>query len=223
MDKDKKITKFSIGKFTNGAYVICGFIINGKVIGIITKTNYNNVYGKFSFVRLPEFHNPTDLVPQFKKKVLFKFLKFLNSYDVNYLTDFLTEMSDLPTSAWRYKDVINKGKRTVIIEKVSRKNILCNYANIDSESELMLVKMISKKYGKKLITDVYVSTEAKKGRGDIYDNECIVSIPSIHNTILFVELNTYSSMKPLYQMYVDLMHTTNGVDKEFKNLVNKIS
>ena len=56
-----------LGIFTNGVYNIFGLSIKNRIIGFITKTNFNYVYSKYKFVNLPLYHLKTDTKPQFYK------------------------------------------------------------------------------------------------------------------------------------------------------------
>ena len=118
-------------------------------------------------------------------------------------------------------DVINNQKRIVLSEKVSRKNILINYENLDADSELELVQIIAKKYSN-TVFDVYRNDFQKKenARG-FYSKCCTVKISTINQVPIFVELNAYSEMADLYQMYFESIQKVLGVKNEMDILVNK--
>lgn len=56
-----------LGYFTNGPYVIRGFIWLKELSGIVVKSFYPNVYEEGVWVNLPEYHLKEDKTPQFKR------------------------------------------------------------------------------------------------------------------------------------------------------------
>lgn len=224
----QKPTKFSIGRFTNGACVVIGFVHKGFLHGIIIKTSYPNFYKFISCVKMYEFYEVGEMsYYNFKRIKLFNIIRRIFKEFcgcVNETIDFLAEISDLPSCALRYPFLNTTDTRTVLIEKISIKNRLYNYVNLNSNTELELIKIISKKYGKKMIVnDIYNSNEKKSVKGDMFTKSCTIQPPSFHNGKIFIDLHAYRAMEPIYQNYIDVLHKKQGVKDEFEMLVNKIN
>ncbi len=230
------MTKFSIGRFTNGAYTVCGVIIHKTLYGIILKTDYPSVHEKFSFIKLydfnieTEFNAETDTLPHFRKLNVFKkifniFFNFIKGGRVSDTLEFLKEISNLPQCALKYKDILYEERRIVLIEKKSYNSIFKDYANLNSEKEFKLIELITKKYkNQKFINELY-SGESKKQfhDNDPFSHNCTVQIPTFHGEKIFVHINTYTGMSSIYEIYINALHSINMKEKGFNILVNKIN
>jgi hypothetical protein len=226
MEKDKNITKFSIGRFTNGAYTIYGFIYSGLLHGIVIRTTHPDIYRLFSFLKLYEFNFSVDNIPEFKKIRLVKSIlrSITGYYGVSEIIDFMTEVTDLPTCAFKCSNFISSERRTVLIEKYNLKSIFSNYTNLDEQLELTLIKTISKKYGGKgIVKNIYVSNKKNEHIGDRHENICTITVPCFHNKTIFIELKALRELTPLYQAYIDSMYRINVLEKGLDYNVNKIN
>lgn len=214
MAKQKKVTRFSVGKFTDGLCVVRGVIVEGVVCGVVVKTMYPDIYEKGTYVELSEFYNINDSFIRF-----IKVRNFINYFFTikkeNVITeklfDFIGEISDLPNCAWNYKHIINNGKRTVITEKYLKKNIVLNYKKMTPELELELVQLVCDKYNYdnfKAINCFYVSQHPMQYEGDVYSYTCPIKINSIHNKNLFLDLNTFQLLSGFYQLLVNTLNAS---------------
>lgn len=218
MLKEKKITKFSVGIFTDGLYVIRGVIVEGMVCGVVIKTMVSDLCDKGTYVEFYEYYNKKDSFRRFKKvKGFFSYIFSFQKHNVitENIIEFITEISDLSKCAWNHKHIINLEKRNVLTEKFLEKNILLNYKSLTPESELKLVSLICNKYNYgafKIINEFYISEEKKGDDLDIYGYSCTVKIYSIHNKNLFIDLKTFRAMENLYQILI------NGISYSIKSL-----
>ena len=216
MKIERKITKFSVGKFTNGLYVVRGVMVDGVLSGVITKTYYPDLYEKGTYVEVLEYLNENDKIPHFIKVLtnfrnLVNFIKCDSSmYKIKNIIYFLNEIYDLPNCCWDYKKVIQKNNREVIFEKHNTKSILLNYVNLTPELELELINIIYNKYkSRKILNEFYVALEKKHFNNDIFDKNCTVNIESYHNKKIFLVLKANNMLDFLYQTIIDNLSSKN--------------
>ena len=199
-------------------------MLNGTLRGIVINTSrHHNVYKRFKFIKLNEFYQEEIKEPRFKKIKLFR--TFRKSGDVDEILNFLTEISNLPICAWKYSFLTES--RNVLIEKsfnYSHKHIFYKYATFNSRTELELIKIIANKYNRynaSVVENVFTSLITTNIINDAFEYGCTIRIPSFHNKTIYLELNTYQAMAPLYQMYIDKIFKQNISETEIEFLVNK--
>lgn len=230
MASEKVITKFAIGTFKNGAYSVFGILKNGILKGIIIKTKYPIVYRKFSFIKLPEFQSKKDLFPQFLKKInlLIKIKLFFKSKlygNTNNAIEFMHEVCDLPSCAFRYGDFIEFSKRNVLFEKYSDKNEILKFVNLNAQQEFELVKIVAGKYGKNDIVNVYCDDvpSIHKARTGLFEKDiyCPVKLYSYHNKDLFVIFRTYHLLSRIYESYIFVNMLHSGMREDIEKNIKK--
>lgn len=214
MSKEENKNKLQIGRFTNGTCVVFGFKKSNILRGIIIRVYYPYYFKLFSYLRFEEYDITREIPSQFKK------IKIFNRNTTYQTFDFLHELSDLPTAIFRYQGFL-KSQRNVLIEKCSSKNILYNYINSSSaEQDLLIIKMLIRKYGKRIARNVY--TGEKKITSDRFlDRGCNVNIPSHYNEKLFVELSDWASFEGVYQIIIDRLVRFKNYKEDLENIVDK--
>jgi hypothetical protein len=227
MSREKKITKFSIGRFTNGACVLFGIILKGNVYGfVINKSHWNN-FPLFSFVSTPEFYSENDKYPHFLRKLnrLSRFFLILkDKWAINRLVDCLDELSDIPMCAWKYKDFVNTGSREVLFEKQGiRREILKHFESLNDGAEFDIINIVINKYDKKIAKEFF----NYKPTYTVYiwntnDRYCPVHIPTFYNKTIYVVFDWIDILEPLFEKFVIIAQKEKGVDKEFEYLREKI-
>jgi len=227
---EKVITKFSIGTFKNGAYSVFGIVKNGVLKGIIIKTKYPILYKKFSFIELQEFKSEKDLFPQFLKKLNFltKIKLFFKSElygNTHNAVNFMYEVCDLPSCAFRYGDFIEFSKRNVLFEKYSKINELSKFVNLNAQQEFELIKIAAGKYGNNDIVNVYHDSIPliHRARTDLFEKDiyCPVKLYSYHNKNLFVVFRTYHLLAQIYESYISVSMRQSGIKEGIEKIIKK--
>lgn len=212
----QKITKFSVGNFTNGLYVVRGVIVEGVLSGVITKTNYPELYKKGTYVEVLEFTNKNDEVPHFIKvnnlfvvleKLIYK-KYFKHRTKTGY--HFVREVSNTPKIAWNYTKVIDSNNRCVLIEKYNNKSIELNYARLTPDLELKLINIICEKYkSHDILNEFYVAKEKKDRTIKMFEKTCTIRVETVHNKSIFFDLNFSEYLDSIFQAVVFITESEN--------------
>ena len=222
----QKITKFKIGKFTNGACDVFGFMISGKLFGIIVSTDYKNLYPKFSFIKTNEFVDKYCLEPMFLKRMNFIQRQKLKSRteQTDFIFKFLDDTINLPKNYLKYACIINNNKRKVLFEKKSETQLFKEHSELDGLDEWNLLNLLSKRETSGIIRKVSFSIEPSKNKSPAgFDKDCYVSIPTIHHGSLFIVFDIYVVLGTFIQMYVENKSFETGVKKDFEKIREIIS
>jgi len=226
MSFQQKIIRFSVGKFSNGVYTVFGIVWSGILYGFIIKSSLKSIK-IFSYVTLSQYDSKSNVYPDFRKIYGFFGKKQLKYFDFNSsLTHvaiyFLSEISNLPLCSLKYREYLMNGKRDVMIEKYSTKDIVRQYYRFDKITEMNLVTFLKTKYGKPFILGVHLIKPVCLN--DFWDrdrNNCVVDMPTFFNDKIFLTLNQPELMDRLYNVYVEINQKKLGVNKQIEELQKK--
>lgn len=197
--EERKIIKFSIGRFTNGINLFFGVMLYGKFYGFIIKNYFSHIVNEKKFVIHKQYLSNTDTISFIRKIRPFYYYTFHSNIDD--VIEFLIEILNIKVCAWKYNNFINDLDRRVLLEKNTKKIIYNNYKYYNEHKELELIQIIAKKFSKKIVTDIYIG-EQREHELDIYSHICTVWAPFIFNDKIHIELNISQYLEPIVQNYI---------------------
>lgn len=203
----RKIIKFSVGRFTNGISLFFGVMWYGKFFGVTLRNYFPHIVINKRFVFYNQYLSEDDVMSFIRKVRPFYYYYFYSNIDD--VIAFLFEVLNLKLCAWKYDSFIGQIDRRVLIEKKTEKSIYKNYKHYNEEKEFELIKIIAKKYRKKIVNDVYVGNR-KEHCADIYSNICTVWVPSVFNGEVYIEFSISDYLEPIVQHYIDAKSERNS-------------
>lgn len=228
MARPNQITKFAIGRYSNGLYTVFGCVYKGVLRGFILYSYWNTVWRRFAYVKENVFQYPNDQFPYFRRKsnIFYRIYLFFKTenYRIQSINDFIGEVADMPKCCWDYRHTLFSGAaRNVIFEKYNRKIVVNYYSKLSEAHEYFVVQALAMKYGQFLIKEVLYKRSKPTVRDIFSTDECYVTMQTLHNKgdnlMVWFKIDDFYST--LIETYIQRKRSSSGIQEEFDMLSRK--